>query len=203
MHLIKEQAIIKVIIYKGDSMRIIFLLLPIIFLFNGCETGYKGEPSETNATTKALEDIPLSSKPIKKEYITEEKTKELKDKVSEGLDIGTIRVSQNGDTTRLVFDNYQWDYNSEALGDKVDNVGTYDFTYHPDQRVITAIIEGYQGFSAPLPKFSRNHIIEKIYFDTYPDENGYKFHIKLRANANVKVFELNNPGRIVVDIELL
>ncbi|HIO96213.1 MAG TPA: AMIN domain-containing protein [Campylobacterales bacterium] len=185
-------------------MRIIFLLLPIIFLFNGCETGYKGEPSESNTTTKvALDDIPLSSKPIKKEYIEDEKVKEVKDEVNEGLDIGTIRVSQNGNTTRLVFDNYQWDYNSETLGEKVDHAGTYDFIYHPDQRLITAIIEGYQGFSAPIPKFSRNSLIEKIYFDTYPDENGYKFHIKLRANANVKVFDLSNPGRIVVDIELL
>ena len=54
-----------------------------------------------------------------------------------------------------------------------------------------------------LPKFSSKSIVDKIYLDKYLDDSGYKFYIKLKYDSEVKVFDLKNPGRIVVDISLL
>jgi hypothetical protein len=39
-----------------------------------------------------------------------------------------------------------------------------------------------------------------MYFENYPDEDAYKFHIQLREDATVKVFDMENPAKLVVDI---
>ena len=79
-------------------------------------------------------------------------------------------------------------------------VGSYNFNYSPEKLLITATVDGYRAFSAKLPKFSRDSLVEEMYFDEHLNDNGYKFHIKLRYDAEVKVFSLKNPARIVVDI---
>lgn len=162
-----------------------------MLLFVACETGYKGETSSAN-TTK-LE--PNSSS----EYNFEYKETSLAPQVfeggylSDGLDISKIRQSQHGNMLRLVFD---------SKGDTTGKVGSYSFIYHPDKYLITAVIGGYRAFSATLPQFSQNSVVEKMYMDEYLDDSGYKFHIKLREDAKVKVFNLENPARIVVDIRI-
>ena len=181
-------------------MKHLLLSAAVIFLFSACETGYR----ECNAT-QAIETT--SQKPTAKPlYVETELATEAETfaggRTTDGLDIGTIRVSQNDERVRLVFDNYKWDYEKEGLGDKVDYVGRYDFVYDPEKTLITAKISGYRGFSAEVPTFSRHNIVEKIYFGDEFDDSSYKFYIKLRQDAPVKVFDLNNPGRIVVDIRL-
>ena len=163
-------------------------------LLTACETGYK---AEENSTIDAI--TPDKSHPayIESELLDEDFSG---GRISDGLDIGTIRVSYKGDSTRIVFDSYQWNQTSEYLGEKVNKVGAYDFNYNPDKLLITATINGYRGFSAALPKFSRDSVVEKMYLDEYLDDSGYKFYIKLKFDAKVKIFDLNNPGRIVMDI---
>lgn len=175
---------------------ILFLLSTLLFI--ACETGYK---AEDNSSRK---DINLSvdghkSKPL---YVESETIEDRFSggKISDGLDIGTIRVSHKKGSVRLVFDSYQWNQTSEYLGAKVDKTGSYNFDYDPDKLLITATVNGYRGFSARLPKFSSDSIVEKIYLDEYLDDSGYKFYIKLRYDSDVKVFDLNTPARIVVDI---
>ncbi|MCH9741015.1 MAG: AMIN domain-containing protein [Epsilonproteobacteria bacterium] len=186
-------------------MKLIVMALFIISFFNACETGYKGEcTTEPITETESTSNNKPEPYEPKAEYIEEGLAVQTFEggRVSDGLDIGTIRVSQESNSLRLVFDSYMWNHDSEHLGEKVTSSGSYTFTYDPSKRLITAVIQGYRGFSADMPKFSSSSLVEKIYFDNYLDDSGYKFHIKLRDDATVKVFDLSNPGRIVVDIKL-
>jgi hypothetical protein len=190
-------------------MKNLSLSLLTIFLLTACETGYM---PDKNATTDENPQYKLPHK-YKASYIEEEEEPSLYHEKyeeegqgnrkftggtrSDGLDLRTIRVNDQGDSVRLVFDSYDM-----ALGDKVDKVGAYDFVYYPEKRLISGVINGYRGFSAKLPLFERTSIVEKMYMDEYLDDSGYRFHIKLRYSAEVKVFTLENPGRIVVDMVL-
>ena len=46
-------------------------------------------------------------------------------------------------------------------------------------------------------------MVEKVYLETYLDDSGYKFTIQLEQNAQINIFELKEPGRIIVDISPL
>ena len=184
----------KRIIINAKNMALGFCIL---LSLSGCETGYKGDTPSNN-----IDDNSSS------EYKFEYKEEAFKPQVfeggylSDGLDIAKIRQSQDGDVLRLVFDTYKVSTKSGTLGVPSKRVGSYSFVYYPEKYLITAIVGGYRAFSASLPKFSSSSIVEKIYMDKYLDDSGYKFHIKLRDDAKVKVFDLQNPARIVVDISL-
>ena len=181
-------------------MKNLLLFVAVIVLLSACETGYKEDYNTTNSqpSDKYTENRPL--------YVETELASEIElfagGKISDSLDIGSIRISQNEKRVRLVFDSYIWNGSDESMGDKSDHVGRYSFSYDPNKALIVAKINGYRGFSAKIPDFSHQHIVEKIYFVEALDDNIYKFYIKLRHNAPVRVFDLSNPGRIVVDIEL-
>ncbi|NOZ89917.1 MAG: hypothetical protein GXO60_01385 [Epsilonproteobacteria bacterium] len=180
----------------------------VMFFLTACETGYKGDINnsiEDNSTFSYKHKpkasyIPTYEEPLEEDFTDEGFSGGVE---SDGLDIGTIRTSETDNSVRLVFDSYQWNDTSEYLGDKVEKVGSYSFDYDPEKLLITGVVNGYRGFSAQLPKFSKKSIVEKIYFDKDLDDSGYKFYIKLRYDSKVKVFDLANPGRIVVDITLL
>lgn len=116
---------------------------------------------------------------------------------SDGLDIKAIRSSYTSSQTRLVFDIYK-------SNTKATQAGKYTFTYHPKQKQITAIVNGYRKFSAlPFNKtrtFASSSMVKDIKREKYMDDSGLKFSINLRKPASVNVFELKSPARIVVDI---
>jgi hypothetical protein len=211
-------------------MKKILLSFSILLLIVACETGYKGEQNSTNYNNESIDTIdeskksrlvykePLDFESSDREYkskktfvkydeeVSDSKSSDSKfsaDKTNDNLDIGTIRISEEKDSIRLVFDIYKWNHTNDYLGEKSASVGSYNFNYSAEKSLITAIVNGYRGFSAKLPKFNKNSIVEEIYMDEYLDDSGYKFHIKLRYDAEVKVFSLKNPGRIVVDITSL
>ena len=110
------------------------------------------------------------------------------------LDVIKIREGKHEEYLRLVFDVYDKDRPAKTIG-------AYDAKYSSSQKDITVILHGYQKFSAPLPSFPLSSVIEQIYFEQYPKSKGFKFHVKLRQNAKVKIFELKNPARLVFDIK--
>ncbi len=124
--------------------------------------------------------------------------------VTDGLDIGMIRLGKEGTTTRLVFDSFKWNIDTETSSVRAYKSGYYTFTYNPKNKRITAVISGYRGFSAlAIGKerhFGTNTIVKKIYREKYLDDSGFKFIIELNKNAKVNVFNLNGPGRIIVDL---
>jgi len=114
--------------------------------------------------------------------------------VTNSLDVIKIREGKHEGYLRLVFDIY-------ANGKLAKKVGQYDAKYIRSKKDIVVILHGYQKFSAPLPSFPHNSVIEQIYFEQYPAKQGFKFHIKLREDAKVRIFDLENPARLVFDIK--
>jgi len=114
--------------------------------------------------------------------------------VKNRLDVIKIREGRHEGYLRLVFDVYD-------KGKSAKTVGHYDAKYVSSRKDISVILHGYQKFSAPLPSFPHDSTIEQIYFEQYPENKGFKFHIKLREHAKVKIFDLKNPARLVFDIK--
>jgi len=180
-------------------MRNMMWLWIVLFGLMGCETGYKGEQNATTSEGMAE----AQSQSAKPQY-TEDPLPLQKFEggyINDGLNIKNIRISQGEDKVRMVFDHDYWE-NSDKKGQKVKRVGVYTFVYSPEKRLITATIEGYRSFTADFPEFSKNSLIEKMYMDKYLDDSGYRFYIKLRDDVKINVFDLENPARIVLDIEL-
>ena len=127
--------------------------------------------------------------------------------MTDGLDMGIIRLGKEGQTTRLVFDSFKWNSNARTPSIRSHDSGSYTFRYNPQNRRITAIVNGYRSFSAlqmgKARLFGSNEMVRKIYLEKYLDDSAYKFTIELKKNAKVNVFELKGPGRIIVDISPL
>ncbi|WP_296823800.1 lipoprotein [Sulfurovum sp.] len=124
--------------------------------------------------------------------------------MTDGLDIGTVRLGREGTTTRLVFDSYKWNMDAKTPSVRSYESGYYTVTYDPQARRITAVVNGYRGFSAlhgaKERSFGTNSMVKKLYLEKYLDDSGYKFSIELKHNAKVNVFDLKGPARIVIDI---
>ena len=196
---------------------IVLIILMVFFL--GCETGTRYDknasiktPPKTElpsgmvdrADIEALLDDKEDRNPFKNErsYIDRDEIVESPTEVSSfsdavvqnGLDVVRIREGKHEGYIRLVFDMYD--------GSKpAKTVGRYDAKYDSAKKDISVILHGYQNFSAPLPSFPYYSVIEQIHFDQYPKNKGFKFHIKLRENAKVKIFTLPNPARLIFDIK--
>lgn len=124
--------------------------------------------------------------------------------VSDGLDIGLVRLGQSSTYTRLIFDSYKWEGHAQLPIHTVNHSGTYIFTHEPKKNRITAIIDGYRAFSALVGDQSElyrgNPVVDTIRLEEYLDDSGFKFAIELKKDVKVYVYELHNPARIIVDM---
>jgi len=199
------------------NMKTITLFLMVLFFFSACETGTKYEKNTTMAKVNAeeedsvfvdrrikdlideeekvtVEDIEYSDEPIEEE-VTHSDLQSFSGGVhTSGFDVRQIREGRHGDYVRLVFDIYEKSQPAKSLG-------AYKAQYSASRDEIAVLLNGYQKFSAPLPSFSLSSPIEQIYFKTSVEKESYKFHIKLRQKAKVRVFALDNPARLVIDIK--
>ncbi|HHD82281.1 MAG TPA: hypothetical protein ENK82_02440 [Campylobacterales bacterium] len=201
-------------------MKSILLFIVLLFL-TACETGTK---YETNRTKSQLDDLlpsgvvdrkepndkiealieedeelsqfdeEIHTRVLEEDRVVASKTNFSAGKIQDGLDIKEIREGKHEDYVRLVFDIYE-------KGVPADQAGYYNAKYYPNKDEIEVVITGYRKFSASLPSFSETSPIEQIYFGTYRDDSGFKFHIKLRHKSKVRVFDLKQPARLVFDIK--
>jgi len=142
---------------------------------------------------------------IDSEEIVETPTASLDDisfnggKISDGLNVKSVRVGRHTTYTRLVFDIDQWlDVNRH--GKSVKKVGHYSVTYSPNKNRVIVTMDGYRGFSAKFPKFSKKDVIEKIYFNEYLDDSGFQFTIELKDSVKIKAYDYENPARLIIDV---
>jgi len=202
-------------------------LLLSVLLFVACETGTKYEKNTTKESPKtpqvtthvinnddilALIDNEESEPDAVEQTYIEDETLETTvaenqsfsgGKKSDGLDIKSIRKAYHGNYERLVLDSYYWSQAGAKAGEPADNVGHYRINYDKDKGVISVVIEGYRSFSAKFPTFEKKSVIEKVYFDKYLDDSGYKFNIKLKDSVKIRVMALGKPARLVIDIKKL
>jgi len=113
--------------------------------------------------------------------------------ITDGLNVKSIRVGYHDTYTRLVFD-------IEKNGEKAKKVGAYNVNYDAQTGIASVSLDGYSSFSAKIPKFSKKSVVEKISFNRYLEESGFKISIKLRDTATVKAYDYKNPARLIVDI---
>ena len=201
-------------------MKQVVLFLGVLVFFVACETGtkYKKNPvseSIDNFTeNSSIVELINDNEPIESSYydanahlaVDEVAVPSVSQQfvggiISDGLNVKRIRKGRHRNYERLVFDIQGWSAYGSMEEKKINNVGDYRATYNASRKLITVMLNGYKGFTAPLPSFSRESVIEKIYFDTYKDDSGYKFHIKLKESTEVKVFDLKSPARMVFDIK--
>lgn len=119
--------------------------------------------------------------------------------VTDGLNVKAVRVGRHETYTRLVFDIDKW-IDVDEHGGTVKTVGSYGVDYDSAKNTIEVTMNGYRGFSAKFPTFSKQSSIEKIYFNEHFDDSGFKFTIKLRGTSTIKVYDYKNPARFIVDI---
>jgi len=114
--------------------------------------------------------------------------------VTDGLNIKSIRKAEHDSYVRLVFD-------SDGVNNKAPKVGSYKVDYDPSKKRVAVVLNGYRAFTAKFPTFNNSGIVEKIDFAKYLDDSGYKFYINLRENTKIKVFALESPARLVIDVQ--
>lgn len=195
------------------------ILGAFLLLFTACETGTKYDRNNTLNINKeppsglvdrkekiehlvnedddrelARFDEEIHNRVLEEDRVVNIKTTFAGGTIQDGLELKEIRQGRHEGYTRLVFDVY-------ANGKKTYSVGKYNVQYHVHHDNIEVVINGYRKFSATMPNFSQSSGIEKIYLGTYLDDSGFKFHIKLRNKAKIRVFDLKQPARLVIDVK--
>ena len=165
---------------------------------------------DTNSIKAPAVTSPKIIKAAKKPTKVQTRTKNTKQEIfsggimTDGLDIGTVRLGKEAGTTRLVLDSFKWNMDAKTPSIRAYETGYYTFTYDPRTRRITGIIDGYRGFSAlhgaKERTFGSNAMVRKLSLKPYADDSGFKFVIELKQNAKVNIFDLKGPGRIIIDI---
>ncbi len=117
------------------------------------------------------------------------------------LDIRRIRWHKHNGFERVVFDCYQYNgvlgKNSYVLS---NSVGVYEIGKDKkDALEIDGELKGYRDISAKVPTFTHSKLIDG--FEVLPEDGGYLFTIKLKKSTPYRVFTLQNPGRIVIDLK--
>ncbi len=128
-----------------------------------------------------------------KKYTSKEESSFSNENITDGLNIKSIRVGYHDTYTRLVFDIYK-------DNKKATKVGKYNLEHNPETDMISVTLNGYSGFSAKIPNFSKKSIVEKIYRGEYIYDSEFNFSIKLRDSAKVKSYAYKNPARLIIDI---
>ena len=179
-------------------------------------TGSKEDTPKEDAVkkdNKVIEDIPVlddtlpilsideeTSVPVMIPTVEKQPSKTAKTTTS-GRNIKTLRVSEGIDRTRIVFDCYV------SNQEKASSVGNYTFNYAKKQKRITLLFSNYHAFSAlgesKVRTFSKASIIKKIYLTKSIHPSSFQCQIDLNKDAKVKVFDIKEPGRIVIDISPL
>lgn len=120
------------------------------------------------------------------------------------LDMGEIRIGKSTDYTSIIFDSYIYVGKHKISTKKAKSSGTYLFTYEPSKNRIVAFIDGYNDFSALKENqeelFKESKIVKNIYVSKYIGNDGVKFIIQLRKKVRVNIFDVKNPGRIIVNL---
>jgi len=118
------------------------------------------------------------------------------------LDIRRIRWHKHNGFERVVFDCYR--YNG-VLGKKSyilsKDTGVYEIGKDKkDALEIDGEIKGYTSFLASPPSFYKSKLIDSIEI-LKEDNDAYLFTLHLKKSTPYRVFTLNNPARIVIDLK--
>ncbi len=123
--------------------------------------------------------------------------------VSDGLDLSHIRIGEHIGYTRIVFDVQYWEgYGTPKAGTSSDKVGYYTFTLKQNHS-IEAVFSGFRSSSAKdvtISGESRVLLIKRLRGEAYGDDSAVFYEILLRGDSRLRVFHLDDPARIILDV---
>jgi hypothetical protein len=114
-----------------------------------------------------------------------------------GTDVYDIRFSKHGSFERLVFETRD---TTDGKPSKTPCFFEVTYEQYPFRLVVDLDNTRLQ-FSADFPNFSNSDYISGKYYLPSETSGNYKFALALKKPIKFEVFELHNPGRIVIDIK--
>ena len=118
-------------------------------------------------------------------------------------DVYQLRWHDHGKYERLVLDLAAFDLESDPeVVDELAVPGTYrvDYERYPCRVVFDLVARGFRA-SADLPNFAEeSSLIEGLHRIPVLDDGTVMFALTLKGPAEIEVFDLHGPARIVVDV---
>lgn len=118
--------------------------------------------------------------------------------ITDGVDIGSIRWAKQEGFDRVVLDFYKFDFDEK--GTKVSKPCYFEAKIENNKKTVITF-SGARNISSDIPDFSGSDSIESIQ-KVYPeDDSMVQLIISYKKSASQRIFELHNPGRLVIDIK--
>jgi hypothetical protein len=133
----------------------------------------------------------------KKEAETLEAPSLSKNIMSSKISLKDIRWAMRDDgSERLVFDIYSGE-------EKISKPDNYKVIDEAKDKAMDILFTGYESVETTLPDLGQSKIIEKISISNDEENQGVNIKIIFKISPEYKVFEVENPGRLVVDFVLI
>ena len=117
--------------------------------------------------------------------------------MSSKISLKDIRWAMRDDgSERLVFDIYSGE-------EKVSKPDNYKVIDEAKDKAMDILFTGYESVETTLPDLGQSKIIEKISISNDEENQGVNIKIIFKISPEYKVFEVENPGRLVVDFVLI
>ena len=93
---------------------------------------------------------------------------------------------------RLVFDIY-------SGNEKVSKPENYEIIDEARDMAMDVFFKGYENTGTTLPDLAKSNIIKEIVVSNNEDANGVNIKLLFKNSPAYEVFEVENPGRLVID----
>ena len=116
-----------------------------------------------------------------------------KNTVQGDMNIREIRwAARDNGSERLVFDLYNGN-------EKMAKPGGYEVVDEARDQKFDIVLNGYKSIETKIPDFDESSIISEILITENTDNGSLNIEIKLKSSPSYEVFEVENPGRLVID----
>jgi len=117
--------------------------------------------------------------------------------ISDGIEIKEIRYGKYDQYDRFVLDCFEFNSPSNL---KSSIVPFYNVRFDQNSNSAMFYLSGVRRISAPIEDFLKSELIQDVYSLPVYDDQAFAFILKFRAGTAIKVFEIENNARIVIDI---
>ena len=123
--------------------------------------------------------------------------------ITDGLDVGSIRLGSHKGFDRLVFDVTYWEGAVMDAGKPASLAGHFRFS--PEVKGLEYSLElgGFRAFSASIPHFSPISRIASLVRrkgEAYEDDSTISLLITFQREQCYRAFNLEQPARLVIDV---
>ncbi len=121
--------------------------------------------------------------------------------ITDGRDLRRIRWGRHPDFERVVLDIYEGAYDEKGPAVSIPCYFVVEYEYYPFRFIVT--LGGIRAINAELGEVPQSSLIRETYSLPYLDDSGFKLALALNRPVEYEVFELHEPGRIVIDLREL